>query len=123
MQMTLRLLAGCAAVLVFASALSAQSPYGDVAKPQDGPPWLYSTPVDSMGAPTGIHPVQGTIASPPPPPPPPGIYSPHAGENLGCYPNDGPWGMIATYGWVFAMNGSVGVGPRTVNVDMSLQDS
>jgi hypothetical protein len=123
MQFTLRLLAGCAVILAYASATSAQSPYGAVAGPQDGPPWLYPTPaVDSMNAPTGIHPVQGTIASSPPPPQP-GVYTPHADENLGCYPTDGPWGTAAVYGWVFGMDGTLGVGARTVNVDMSVQDA
>lgn len=113
----------CAAILVLANRGHAQSPYSAVKGPQDGPPWLYSNPVDAMESPTGIRPVQGTVASPPVPPPQPGVYSPHAGECMGCYPNNGPWGMIATYGWVFAMDGTIGVGPRTVNVDMSLEDA
>jgi hypothetical protein len=36
---------------------------------------------------------------------------------------DGPWTVIAPYGWVYGMKGTIGVGRRTVPVDVSVSDA
>jgi len=51
----------------------------------------------------------------------PGLASPQPAECLGQ--PAGPWTLVAPYGWIFGMKGTVGAGRLTVPVDLSVADS
>src|SRR4051794_16361775 len=49
------------------------------------------------------------------------LSAPQPAECLGQ--TDGPWTVVAPYGWIFGMKGTVGAGRLTAPVDLSVSDS
>ena len=49
------------------------------------------------------------------------LSAPQPAECLGQ--TDGPWTVVAPYGWIFGMKGTVGAGRLTAPVDLSVADS
>jgi hypothetical protein len=49
------------------------------------------------------------------------LTAPQPAECLGQ--TDGPWAVVAPYGWIFGMKGTVGAGRRTAQVDLTVGDA
>jgi hypothetical protein len=50
------------------------------------------------------------------------LTAPQPAECL-AEPADGPWMVVAPYGWIFGMKGTVGAGRRTAQVDLTVGDA
>src|SRR5215212_1971466 len=49
------------------------------------------------------------------------LTAPQPAECLGQ--TDGPWTLVAPYGWIFGMKGTVGAGRLTAQVDLTVGDA
>lgn len=53
---------------------------------------------------------------------PASVQTPQPAECL-SEPNSGPWVLVAPYGWIFGVHGTVGAGRRTASVNQSVGDA
>jgi hypothetical protein len=106
MVISLRLRVAVAAVLFATTAAVAQT--GSGANGRGTTPGSGLVSIDLSGPSSSVP-----VAS--------GLQTPQPAECLGR--TDGPWALVAPYGWIFGMKGAVGAGQRTAQVDLSVRDS